>query len=288
MKNVFSVGAVAHQVSRWKAVARDKVVANGSFKGSNRETVSVEQRWDELSAATNQPAHRSEKLRKACASGLYARAQLLLNQGASVHTRDEAFDRTPMHYASIGGHVNIVRLLLHRNADPNASDLACQTPLMLAAERGNTNVIEELVHEGGAHVWARSSSGNVALHHCACNNHVDATRVLFQLMGNDFVATNAGTLKEFDAALSNNWGETPLDLARARGHEALVKVLQRQAWGPEGASKAVPPRSEVSSSASEHPPLPRPHAILQQVGRPAQKAKSRVKPKRSQAGVRGR
>jgi len=48
----------------------------------------------------------------------------LLKQGAVVNARDED-DSTPLHDASAGGYVGIVRTLLAANADPKVTQLVC-------------------------------------------------------------------------------------------------------------------------------------------------------------------
>lgn len=52
-----------------------------------------------------------------------------------------AFDRTPLHAAAFTDHVECLQLLLSHNAQVNSVDAAGKTPLMMAAENGQTNAV---------------------------------------------------------------------------------------------------------------------------------------------------
>jgi ankyrin repeat protein len=61
----------------------------------------------------------------------------------------DAEGRTPLHLAAAGGHLSVVELLLHNNADPNARDGAGRTALAAAEAAGHAGVAE-LLRRGGA------------------------------------------------------------------------------------------------------------------------------------------
>ncbi|WP_275540897.1 ankyrin repeat domain-containing protein [Streptomyces sp. TM32] len=72
----------------------------------------------------------------------------LLAHGADPNLReDNATGSTPLMWAIEGAHVDIVRLLLAANADPDAGHHG-RTPLMLAAEQGSTRIVQALVCHG--------------------------------------------------------------------------------------------------------------------------------------------
>lgn len=54
----------------------------------------------------------------------------------------------PVHVAAQAGHQAIVRLLLHRGADPNATNAHRQTPAHLCVLYGRRQLIEILVDHG--------------------------------------------------------------------------------------------------------------------------------------------
>jgi len=67
--------------------------------------------------------------------------------------------RTPLHLASIRGHVNIARVLVEAGADVNAQDFDMMTPLHYASEYGQNNVIIYLVKEANAAVNVKNKYG---------------------------------------------------------------------------------------------------------------------------------
>lgn len=50
-------------------------------------------------------------------------------------------DRTPLHAAAFTDHVECLQLLLGHNAQVNCVDAGGKTPLMMAAENGQTNAV---------------------------------------------------------------------------------------------------------------------------------------------------
>lgn len=59
--------------------------------------------------------------------------------------------RTPLHAAAFTDHVECLQLLLSHNAQVNSVDSTGKTPLMMAAENGQTNTVgKETVREAEA------------------------------------------------------------------------------------------------------------------------------------------
>lgn len=54
-----------------------------------------------------------------------------------------------IHLAALQGHVHCVRRLIAAGADPNLRDVNDDTPLMLAAERGEKEIVAVLLASGG-------------------------------------------------------------------------------------------------------------------------------------------
>lgn len=216
-----SVLAVTHTASKWRSVlsASKDADANSFSHGADGRAA----HWKEL--GRDDRTHINVKLRKACAGGIYNRVRLLLDQGASLTQCDEAFERTPLHFAAMHGHTACVKYLMSRGADPRATDLSNMTALHIAAEYGFDQVIAALV-EGGADLLAKTTCGNLALHHSAYNAHKQATCLLIHLM-----KAQQGLKKsdEMDiSALKNNWGKSPTDLASEKGHKSVVRLLERR------------------------------------------------------------
>lgn len=97
-----------------------------------------------------------------------------LGYGAEINIRDD-LNRTALMWATSYCYIDIVRLLLEREADISASNGA--TVLMIAAENGNTEILDMLL-DNGADIEHKDSYGYTALMYAAWNGKVDALRLL--------------------------------------------------------------------------------------------------------------
>jgi hypothetical protein len=249
----------------WLQAAAEK--AKGSFKslGQRRRPNNTAVQWavakPKLAAEDINDLNR--QLRKACVEGKIMDARRLIDRGASLHACDEAFERTPLHFAALNGHVEVVRMLCARKADPNARDLSDLDALHLAAERGWSEVIDVLIRDCNANVLARSTNGRTALHHAAFMNHEDSVAVLCDFM------TERGMIrvvtfhddrfaqeqeKNDFSKLTDNWGQTPLDLAAERGHAHLVTLMEGRRLKRPKAQKLVTPAGESGQEKLKRTP----------------------------------
>ncbi|KAK2933703.1 Ankyrin repeat [Fusarium oxysporum f. sp. vasinfectum] len=180
--------------------------------------------------------------------GQEARVKLLLNSsGVDVDSEDE-FGRTPLCLAVEKGHNAIVRMLLDTgNVDVNARDVDSdqtifswaamrgrefvvrmllrtgkvdvdtrdihfsRTPLLWAAMYGHKAIIELLLSLGGAEPDAQDSTGRTPLSLAAEEGHEGIVHLLLN------------TRKVNVAARDNIFGQTPLDMAIKRRHEAIKR-----------------------------------------------------------------
>ena len=112
----------------------------------------------------------------------------------------------------------LIRALLERGADPNATNGEGETPVMFAAEQGHSHTLEALIEYGGD-IHRRDHHERTALHHAASANRRDTVRLLL-----DHGA-------EID--LQNENGATPLiDAARWPGQHDTVQYLLNQGAEP--------------------------------------------------------
>lgn len=86
---------------------------------------------------------------------------ILVKNGANVNaqTRDKW---TPLHWAALKGHIRIAEILLDNGADINAKTDGGWTPLHVAAYQDEKNIIPRLI-ERGADVNARDSKGKTPI-----------------------------------------------------------------------------------------------------------------------------
>ena len=109
-------------------------------------------------------------------------ARLLLEHGVDVHAQSTFFS-TALHHAAMSGRLNIVQLLLDRDANPSAETDQGRTPLHLVS-RGKEKSqehgagIARLLLERGVDVNAPEKHSWTLLHSAVFNGRLDITQVL--------------------------------------------------------------------------------------------------------------
>ena len=84
---------------------------------------------------------------------------------------------TPLHYAAIKGHKEVVELLIAAGADVNAKDIDEWTPLHRAADAGHKEVAELLIAKG-ALVNAKDRVGETPLDFAINKNRTETADLL--------------------------------------------------------------------------------------------------------------
>lgn len=72
----------------------------------------------------------------------------LIAAGADVNMQDDMMGYTPLILSIFGGHKEMAELLLSKGADINAAAENEKTPLSIAAEAGDENIVEILKSHG--------------------------------------------------------------------------------------------------------------------------------------------
>ena len=155
---------------------------------------------------------------------------------------------TPLHYASEGGHVNIIRYLidvlgcepytksydgalpLHRacfsgqiNAikyyinehkfNPNIQDQRGSTPLHYASEGGHMNIIQYLITELGCNPNIRNNNGSLPLHRACLDGHLNVIKY-FMIY---YPTYKQNRFIRCQSSISSNFDSLPLRIASVNG-----------------------------------------------------------------------
>ena len=106
----------------------------------------------------------------------------LLNRGENPNATSEE-GRTALHEASFNGHLEIVKILIEKGANINAKAKNDRTPLHEASEAGHFGVVEFLI-EKGADIEAQDKQGRTPLHEAARRAQLKAVAFLIQKWAN--------------------------------------------------------------------------------------------------------
>jgi ankyrin repeat protein len=103
----------------------------------------------------------------------------LLSDGADVNAKD-SLDRTPLHFASGRGHLQVAQALLDRGADIEAKDNEGMAPLHWSCMGGHMAVVKALV-SGGANILATTNSlGQLPIHFAVMCRQRELSKYLLQ------------------------------------------------------------------------------------------------------------
>ena len=117
---------------------------------------------------------------------------------------------SPLHYASAGGHVMIVQMLLDKDADVNAADTIGRRPLHVAVEHGQ-DAVAKILLQNRAHASSQAHGSTTPLHVCASLNELKC----------------ASTLLLFNAKMDivDANGRRPIHCAAESGSENVLQLL---------------------------------------------------------------
>ncbi len=138
--------------------------------------------------------------------------ELIESDPAQVNSRD-GNGSVPLHQAAIGGHLEIVSMLLDRKAEIDLADNQGSTPLHAACMRFQPAVARLLI-ERGARINVRDQWGHTAL--------VNAVGTVY---GQDLDLIKLLIAKGADVNAAGGRGETPLDGAAGRGNLTIARLL---------------------------------------------------------------
>jgi ankyrin repeat protein len=174
----------------------------------------------------------------------------LLEQGAGVDARDES-GRTALIAAAYGNRLDVARILVEAGADVNAKDETQQSAYLIStSEVDDDPRLLELTLRNGANVHSLDSYNGTGLIRAAERGHV---RIVERLLRTDIEVNHVNNLgwtalleaiilgdggrrhtevvrllvgSGADVNLADGEGVTPLEHARQRGYEKIVRILQ--------------------------------------------------------------
>ncbi|MDE0684573.1 MAG: ankyrin repeat domain-containing protein, partial [Candidatus Poribacteria bacterium] len=134
-------------------------------------------------------------------------------RGSSIDVNlKDAVGRSPLRIAAEKGDINVVTFLIENGADVNVTDANGNTSLIFIINKtGNLEITERLLEKGAA-VNTQNGNGETALMYAAWRGHANIVRLLLQ--------------NRADATVKNRRGDTALSLADSQGHLEIVEILK--------------------------------------------------------------
>jgi len=152
-----------------------------------------------------------DNIHDAAAVGALEAVKLLLGQNPDLVMSKDSEGKTPLHYAVLNGHKDVVELLLNYKADINVKDKDGYTPLYEAAKGGHKEVAELLLTKK-ADVNAKDNKGYSPLHEAVVADDKSVVELLL--------------LNKADVnAIDTNNRQTPLHLAAWNGRKNVAQLL---------------------------------------------------------------
>jgi ankyrin repeat protein len=117
----------------------------------------------------------------------------LLSVGADVNAKDRRA-RTPLHWASLRGHVQVFKELLDHGADIDATNNRDRTPLCFACANGHVSIVTELLSRGANTEAKDIGDGKTPLHDASGRGHLLVVKALLSGGADTLAASNYGQL----------------------------------------------------------------------------------------------
>lgn len=132
---------------------------------------------------------------------------------------------TALHGAALNGHLHVIEYLLHKHANINAKDIFNATPLIVAAQYGHAQVVDYLILMR-ADTTPVTTEGYSVMHVAALNGRHLVVKTLLE----------HGLSPMFSEGPADSEGEHPVPcpvfLAATYGHFKVVNILLRQSGCP--------------------------------------------------------
>jgi ankyrin repeat protein len=154
---------------------------------------------------------RGTDIHGAIREGDAARVEAMLARNPELLEIRKDYGYTPLHTATAEGNIEIVKLLIRKEVNPNLTDWYRNTALHLAAGRGHTEIVEILL-VAQANRTAKNNQRDTPLHLAADGGHLEVARMLIE----------AGA----DINAKDYRNQTPLKRAADRGRKEVAELLK--------------------------------------------------------------
>lgn len=170
---------------------------------------------------------------EAASAGHCAAVECLVEGGISLVDPDNS-GATPLHAAVqlVDGHEVIFTLITSR-ASLEARDSTQKSPLWLAVEKRHLATVRYLL-VAKANASVTDAAGNTLMHEAARQGDVAMAKLLVGYSDKKIPVA-------LPVSVRNNAGETPSQVARAKGHEVLMQILENMQGPSPPPSLATPP-----------------------------------------------
>ncbi|XP_011852044.1 PREDICTED: ankyrin repeat domain-containing protein 61 [Mandrillus leucophaeus] len=177
--------------------------------------------WPVTSTTWAKPGNRMHRILTDIQNNAITCLRILCAHGAQVNAQGESNKRSPLHVAIAYGCYPVLSILAQNGADVNAINEASMTPLHMAANMLNKEMMEMLIACGANVNCAVSSTGNTPLKLAVCTASSKAGRLLgagvscIRLLLTHGAKVNAQDYK----------GQTAIHEACFGGREAIINLL---------------------------------------------------------------
>lgn len=210
--------------------ARDKygeTALHWALQWSDTPQALVELLLDKGANVNEQDNDSQAPLYEACMVGNKSAAEILLAHGADVNDGEDVYGYTALHAAVSAKNLELVKLLVEKDADILVKNKQGRDPLAMAASEGETEILRFLIDT----LKARGSDmhfladpdieGHTSLHRSAAKGYTEVVKLLLDAWNTTALHT-----------LINQKGSTALHSAARRGRVEVVELLLRNNADP--------------------------------------------------------